>query len=161
MTVPNIRQADATDASAISELLAALGYPASIFEVSERITKCTATPDSNVFVAEADDLVVGVASFHRIPLLHADGFVGRITSLFVASSHRKRGVGRALIATVEEYGWRLGCIRMEVTSGDHRPEAHTFYERVGYRQDCRRFLKQKPEVPNLSSQSTQADDPHS
>jgi hypothetical protein len=43
----------------------------------------------------------------------------------------------------EKTTWAHGCIRVEVTSGDHRPDAHAFYERMGYKSDCRRFIKTK------------------
>lgn len=32
-------------------------------------------------------------------------------------------------------------IKSEVTSGDHRKEAHAFYESCGYARDERRFIK--------------------
>ena len=58
-----------------------------------------------------------------------------------AAHHRQRGVGRALVTAAEEFGWARGCLRLEVTSGDHRPEAQAFYEHLGYQLDCRRFIK--------------------
>jgi hypothetical protein len=42
----------------------------------------------------------------------------------------------------EEAAAACGCLRMEVTSGDHREQdAHLFYQAQGYRADCRRFIK--------------------
>jgi len=51
------------------------------------------------------------------------------------------GRGRRLVAEVEEFAWNNGCARIEITSGDHRPDAQAFYEATGYFQDCRRFHK--------------------
>jgi GNAT superfamily N-acetyltransferase len=73
-----------------------------------------------------------------------DGFLGRVTSLVVTERERGRGIGRRLLAAVEEYAWSNGCLRIEITSGDHRPETHRFYERVGYQLDCRRFIRFRP-----------------
>ena len=43
---------------------------------------------------------------------------------------------------VERYAARIGCSRIEVTSGDHREQdAHIFYQILGYKADCRRFIK--------------------
>jgi hypothetical protein len=45
------------------------------------------------------------------------------------------------VATAEAFAWAAGCKRIEVTSGDHRPEAHAFYRAIGYVEDERRFIK--------------------
>jgi GNAT superfamily N-acetyltransferase len=136
-----IRRASSDDAAAVAELLAALGYPSDVAHIERRIADCAASSDSIVFVAEFMNHIVGVLSFHCIPLFHADGSLGRITSLVVAPDYRQRGVGRLLVAAAEEFARTHGCARVEVTSGDHRPDAHTFYEHLGYQLDCRRFIK--------------------
>ena len=47
-----------------------------------------------------------------------------------------------MVAAAEKIAADGGCLRMEVTSGDHREQdAHLFYQSLGYRTDCRRFLK--------------------
>jgi GNAT superfamily N-acetyltransferase len=136
-----IRSARPDDALAVAELLAALGYPSPVAHIERRIADCAASTDTGVFVAESVQRVVGLISFHRIPLFHADGFLGRITSLVVAPDYRQRGIGRLLVAAAEKFAWAHGCIRVEVTSGDHRADAHAFYEHLGYQLDCRRFIK--------------------
>ena len=136
-----IRRARSNDASAVAELLAALGYPSEVAHIERRIANCATSPDTFVFVADSMTRIVGVLSFHCIPLFHADGSLGRITSLVVAPDYRQRGVGRLLVAAAENFAWRHGCARVEVTSGNHRPDAHTFYEHLGYKLDGRRFIK--------------------
>ena len=128
----------------MAELLAALGYPSAVAHIERRIADCAASPGTIVFVAECVNRIVGVLSFHCIPLFHADGCLGRITSLIVAPDYRQRGLGRLLVGAAEEFARAHGCARIEVTSGDHRPEAHAFYEHLGYRLDCRRFIKHDP-----------------
>jgi GNAT superfamily N-acetyltransferase len=136
-----VRHARREDAAAIAGLLTVLGYPTLAAQVEERMTmRYTATTDA-VFVAETTGKVVGLLTFHCTPLIHADGFLGRITSLVVAADFRRHGVGKQLVAAAEEFGWSHGCERLEVTSRDHRVDAHAFYESVGFRVDCRRFLK--------------------
>jgi GNAT superfamily N-acetyltransferase len=136
-----IRDAQRDDAPAVAELLTALGYPSPVAHVAQRIVDCAASGNTAVFVAESAQRIVGVASFHCIPLFHADGFLGRITSLVVSPGYRQRGIGRLLVAAAEKFAWARGCSRIEVTSGDHRPDAHAFYEHLGYQLDCRRFIK--------------------
>jgi GNAT superfamily N-acetyltransferase len=142
-----IRHATLDDAAAAAELLDVLGYPATHAQVEARIAGASASAGTAIFVAEVSDLVVGLASFHRIPLFHEDGHLGRITSFVVAPPLRKRGVGRQLIAAVEEYAWGHGCRRVEITSGDHRADAHSFYERLGYAQESRRYQKRRGAPP--------------
>jgi GNAT superfamily N-acetyltransferase len=139
-----LRPARSDDARSIKELLANLGYPSDVAQIERRIVDCTASPDTIVFVADTLNRIVGLLSFHCIPLFHADGSLGRITSLVVAPDYRRRGIGRLLVAAGEEFARRHGCARIEVTSGDHRPDAHNFYEHLGYRVDCRRFIKHVP-----------------
>ena len=136
-----IRSARSDDAPAVAELLAALGYPSPVAHIDRRIADCAASSDTTIFVAESVNRIVGFVSFHCIPLFHADGSLGRITSLVVAPDYRQRGVGRLLVSAAEEFAWTHGCARVEVTSGDHRPDAHSFYEHLGYQIDCRRFIK--------------------
>jgi GNAT superfamily N-acetyltransferase len=88
--------------------------------------------------------VAGVLAFQIIPLFHIAGDLGRITALVVSSRFGRRGIGRQLVAAAERFGWERGCARIEITSGDHRPGAHAFYEAIGYGVDTRRFVKSRP-----------------
>jgi ribosomal protein S18 acetylase RimI-like enzyme len=139
-----IRRAQYSDASSVAELLTALGYPSSAAQVERRIVASLTTVDTAGFVAESGERAVGLLSFHCIPLFHADGLLGRITSLIVAPEYRERGIGRLLVAAAEDFARAHNCIRLEVTSGDHRPDAHAFYERLGYKVASRRFIKHVP-----------------
>ncbi|RYF39943.1 MAG: GNAT family N-acetyltransferase [Cytophagaceae bacterium] len=136
-----IRNARCHDALAVAGLLATLGYPSLVEDVEQRIADCEDSVHTIVFVAESDSHIVGALSFHCIPLFHAEGYLGRITSLIVAPDYRQRGIGRLLVFAAEQFAWSRRCIRVEVTSGDHRSETHAFYEHLGYQLDCRRFIK--------------------
>lgn len=92
-------------------------------------------------VAEEDAKVIAVASLHVFELFHQPGLIGRITSFVVDASARRKGVGSKLLAAADEFFRGVGCIRAEVTSGEHRSDAHTFYISQGYAADERRFLK--------------------
>jgi len=136
-----IRRAKLEDASAIAELLAELGYEASASTITKKLRLFAANPFDEAFVALAGDGVAGCISVHCHELFHTDGRLGRITSLVVSESHKRLGVGSALIREGEKFLKANGCIRVEVTSGDHRPDAHEFYRENGYCEDERRFIK--------------------
>ena len=136
-----VRLAVDSDAPGIAALLGELGYPATESETRGRMSALATRPDAAVFVAHWDNAVAGVLSFHIIPLFHAEGNLGRITSLVVTKSARTHGVGKALVQAAEDFGTAHGCVRIEVTTGEHRPEAHRFYEKLGFGPVDRRFVK--------------------
>ena len=143
MSNHKVRRAELTDATEIAACLSALGYGTSASLVIERLASFSKSSVDVVFVASVSGHVplLGVVSVHLLPLFHAPGLLGRITSLAVSSEARSKGVGKALVAAAEEWAWSEGAQRMEVTSGDHRLAAHAFYQAVGYSLDERRFIK--------------------
>jgi GNAT superfamily N-acetyltransferase len=144
-----IREALIGDAVQIASLISELGYSATEQFVRDRLTQLSSSAADMVFIAEHAGEIGGFLSFHVLPLFHVEGNLGRITALAVSPRFRRCRIGRELVAAAERFAWSHGCVRGELTSGDHRAEAHAFYEAVGYRQETRRFLKahprQKPE----------------
>ena len=136
-----LRNAKPNDAIVIANLMDQLGYGASSSQVERKIAEYSVAPEYAVFVVERDNLVIGVISCHVISLFHQEGSIGRITSLVVDQSHRGLGVGKLLASEADKYFKFAGCVKAEVTSGDHRIDAHAFYESCGYAQNERRFLK--------------------
>ena len=70
-----------------------------------------------------------------------DAPFARLAALVVTETSRGRGVGSALVAGAERIARRAGCALLEVTSGDHRPQAHAFYRGLGFEERPRRFVK--------------------
>lgn len=135
------RPATIADAEAIASLLAELGYPTPPSDIPARITELLAH-GGIVLVATSDESrVVGLATGSHQPTLHAGGSVAYITALVTAADSRGCGVGRALVDALEQWASSLGCVRISVTSAEHRADAHAFYERCGFPQTGRRFGK--------------------
>lgn len=140
-----VRMAIPEDAAAVACCLAELGYGTPEELVRSRLIDFAADTNDMVFIAEdSSGSVLGVASAHRLPLFHVSGYLVRLTALAVSRAAQGVGVGRMLVAAMEAWAWGAGARRVEVTSGDHRPEAHAFYQAVGYAIDERRFVKNAP-----------------
>jgi GNAT superfamily N-acetyltransferase len=139
-----VRVALLSDAPELVSLISELGYSVTEQFVRDRLTELSSSVADIVFIVDCGGEIAGFLSFHLIPLWHVDGNLGRITALVVSSRFRRCGIGRKLIAAAEEFAWAHRCVRVEITSGDHRAEAHAFYESAGYRQETRRFLKSQP-----------------
>jgi GNAT superfamily N-acetyltransferase len=136
-----IRAASRADGPAISRLLGQLGYEAT-FEFVERVLSRRSQDGlDGVFVALVRGEVAGVVSLHAHELSHVPGRLGRITALVVDEGTRGTGVGRALVERAEAFFRDAGCIRMEVTSGLRREEAHGFYRAQGFGEIARHFVK--------------------
>jgi GNAT superfamily N-acetyltransferase len=140
-----IREVRVEDAAALTALLAELGYPDGREHVAARVGEFEKSASSVILVADDDDgALVGAASATVMPLLHEDGSWCRLSALVVAEGSRRRGVGRELVAELEERARAAGCRYLEVTSGERpgREAAHAFYEALGLEQVSRRYLKE-------------------
>lgn len=141
MDAPHVRPAELDDSAAISELLAELGYPQTPWFVRGKILALRGSKEDVVVVAELEGRPAGAAHMHVAEMFHQRGRFARVMALIVASECRGRGVGRALLVFLEETARRMGCTKVEVTSGVERRDAHLFYQRLGYAEAPKRFLK--------------------
>ena len=143
-----IRAALTDDSPQLAVLIGELGYLSTKGFIQEKLAQLSAIPGTKIFVADYDGKVIGLLSFSILPLLHLDEGLGRITALVVASQFKGRGIGKSLVVKAEAFAWNNRCGRIEITSGEHRADAHAFYEAIGYKQDSRRFVKTKPVGPS-------------
>lgn len=94
-----------------------------------------------IFVAEVDGKVVGfVSTVEALAINLPDGYI-KVNSLAVLPKFRCRGIGKMLMAYVEELAKERGSSLVELASGFQRTEAHEFYERLGYQKTSVRFSK--------------------
>ncbi|MBY4674794.1 GNAT family N-acetyltransferase [Burkholderia multivorans] len=135
------REAQLADHTAIASLLCQLGYEVTPALILEKIETLLTVSTNRIIVAAMQGEVVGSISLHILPFFHAAGYLGRITSMVVDERHRGCGVGSALIADAERWLTVTGCVKLEVTSGDHRHDAHRFYEKHGFLRDGQRLSR--------------------
>jgi GNAT superfamily N-acetyltransferase len=137
-----IRPAAPSDAPILCELLAQLGYPASVSEIPARLSALASFPRAAAFVAmNGYGEVVGLATTHIFPSIHDNGPVAWLTTLVVLEDARGAGIGSALVRHVEQWAAQNGAIRLSVTSGMHRKATHEFYEKRDYENSGLRFTK--------------------
>lgn len=135
-----IRTATIDDAEVVSGLLTQLGYPTAVGEARERIAYLSGAHDA-ILLATNGAQVCGMATVHILPVIHYTGTMARVTAFVVDASARGRGVGKTLLAAIRDFAKARKVHRIEVVSGNHRPEAHAFYEGAGYkRTEQTRFI---------------------
>ena len=136
-----IRQARTDDAAAVAALLGELGYPTSEEEAAFRLERLREEPQTLMLVVDIDGSVAALGGIRsEWPLEHGEPW-GRLIVLVVREQHRGRGVGARLLRALEAEAASRGCVGVVLTSGNHRPEAHAFYERCGYEATGKRFAK--------------------
>jgi GNAT superfamily N-acetyltransferase len=92
-----------------------------------------------VIVAEVAGRAVGLAHLQVTPAIELERPAAKIGALVVDESQRSRGIGRALVAALEEEARSRGCALLFLTTSEIRGEAHAFYERIGLDQTGRRY----------------------
>jgi GNAT superfamily N-acetyltransferase len=86
-----------------------------------------------VLVAELEAEVVGVCQLIVFRHLQArGGLCAEIESVHVHPDHRSRGVGAALIGEAIARARTARGYRVQLTSNTARPDAHRFYESLGF-----------------------------
>jgi GNAT superfamily N-acetyltransferase len=140
-----VRDANGDDAAAVARLLAEMGYPTTPGAAAERIDRYARDDASRLQVADLSaEGVVGLVATHIVPRLDDDAIACRVTDLVVSLTHRRFGIGSALIAAAEQEARRAGAPRLDLSSGDWREDAHAFYAGRGFESRARSFTKRLP-----------------
>jgi RimJ/RimL family protein N-acetyltransferase len=88
------------------------------------------TPHAAVFVAQASEGVVGRLSVARDP--HPASFHVADLGLMVASSHRRHGIGRALLEAAADWAREAGVTKLELHVFPYNEPAIALYEDFGF-----------------------------
>jgi GNAT superfamily N-acetyltransferase len=128
-----IRSATAGDAESMALLCGQLGYPASEEQIRTRLAQILLDEDHAVHIAQTPDgCLIGWVHVYipELLLVHRRAEIG---GLVVDEGHRRRGIGRALMAWAEQWARAQGCKALHLRSNVLRREAHLFYDGIGYR----------------------------
>jgi GNAT superfamily N-acetyltransferase len=92
-----------------------------------------ADPNQLLAVATEDDQVVGTLQITFIPGLSRKGaWRGQIEGVRIAADHRGAGLGRRAFEWAIAECQARGCGLVQLTTDRDRPEAHRFYEQLGF-----------------------------
>jgi RimJ/RimL family protein N-acetyltransferase len=139
-----VRPAKPADASALVELaeavssepegwLIAEGAWRSVGEERRYLRTLSRYPHAAVFVAEADSGVVARLSLARDP--HPASAHVADLGLMVAASHRRSGIGGALLEAAVAWARDSGVHKLELHVFPHNEPALALYERFGFQRE--------------------------
>jgi GNAT superfamily N-acetyltransferase len=136
----SIRIASINDAAVIKSLLNQLGYPTQSEQLTDKIAKLINHPDQSLVVYDNGG-VKAVMSIHFVPQIALDGDFAIISYLAVDETARSEGIGRKLENYCVQLAENRNCDRIQVHCHIRRTEAHRFYERQGYEESRKYFIK--------------------
>lgn len=135
----HLRDATAADAEHVAALLTELGHATDRADVPARLAAVVAEGGAVVLAVDGTGKPLGLMCLARHAVLHAPGPIAYIMALITATAARRRGVGQRLVTAAKDWARREGCVRLSVTSGEHRADAHAFYPACGLPYTGRRF----------------------
>ena len=139
-----VRRARPADAAALVLLAEAVGSEPegwlvtdgswrSVGEERRYLRSIARYPHAAVFVAEEGELIVGRLSLARDP--HPARAHVADLGLMVAASHRRRGIGRALLDASAQWARQSGVRKLELHVLPHNTAAIALYEAFGFRRE--------------------------
>jgi ribosomal protein S18 acetylase RimI-like enzyme len=131
----HIRIATLDDAAALAELITAFnipypGIPVTTAQARARLAACQGF--ETTVLAEIDGQAAGFACLRLVPYMSGDEPYAELTDLFVATGFRRRGVGRALMAHIEQLARAGGAAEVVLLTGHDNAGAQAFYRALGY-----------------------------
>jgi RimJ/RimL family protein N-acetyltransferase len=140
----SIRPAEPADAAALVDLATAVGSESGGWLITtdnwrsagdERryLRSIRRYPHAAVFVAEAPEGIVGRLSVGRDP--HPASHHVADLGLMVAESHRRRGIGWALLEAAVDWARANGVQKLELHVFPHNEGAIVLYERFGFERE--------------------------
>ena len=132
-----IRAAKISDISEILPLLAQLGYSTSLPELEERFKFFISLDGYGVAVACLSNKLVGWIAWSKSKMFVSNKTRFHVEGLVVDEQHRGQGIGKKLMAFLEDYAKAFQPCIIDLTSGIRRAKdgSHDFYKALGYQNE--------------------------
>jgi len=99
----------------------------------DAFTAIEADPNQLLAVAVQGDTVVGTLQLTFIPGISRLGaWRGQIEAVRIAETHRGGGLGQRMFERAIAICRDRGCVLVQLTTDKARPDAHRFYDRLGF-----------------------------
>jgi ribosomal protein S18 acetylase RimI-like enzyme len=132
-----IRECRPDEADAVLALWRQAGAAPSVTDSVEDIRRVMSRGSAHFLVAEEDGVLIGtlIGGF--------DGWRANHYRLAVHPDYRRRGLGKALVAEMEEWFIQQGAKRIAALVIREHPLATDFWQAIGYAEDVRiaRYVK--------------------
>jgi aminoglycoside 6'-N-acetyltransferase I len=135
-----IRAAANGDAQGLSDLLISAGHEISPPISAERLDALRQVPGATLIAAEWGP-PIGLVVLHWYRTLEADQPTAQITTLLVAPTERRRGIGRLLVKTAAQTARVAGCGALELLAGPDDQGLLDFCLASGFIEAGRRFVR--------------------
>ena len=113
----------------IAELLQGEGYPGDEASIQRRLGLLPR--EDRILMAVEGESLLGFAHLRIARDLAADE-TAEVVSIVVRPDHRRRGIGRMLVAAAETWARQSGRARLLLRTDVVRTPAHAFYVALGY-----------------------------
>ena len=134
-----IREMEPMDMAVCRLLLSQLGYDLSLQEMKRRYDTINQKQDHAIFVGEQDGQVVALLHLYERPAFDKPPEV-IVQALVVDQNCRGTGVGKKMMNMAERWAVDRGFSSVALTSSVSRSDAHSFYNRIGYKVEATSHL---------------------
>jgi GNAT superfamily N-acetyltransferase len=135
-----IRAALNTDGQGLCDLFIAAGHAIAAPISPERMDALRQDRGATLVAAEWGP-PIGVVVLHWYRTLEADQPIAQITTLLVAPTERRRGIGRLLVKAAAQTARTAGCGMLELLAAPHDQALLDFCTSSGFTDVGRRFVR--------------------
>jgi aminoglycoside 6'-N-acetyltransferase I len=135
-----IRAATSADAKGLCELLSAAGHEISLPAAADRLDAMRKDLGAALIAVEWGP-PTGLVLLHWYQTLEADQPTAQITSLLIAPTERRRGIGRLLVKAAAQAARVAGCGALELLATQEEHALHEFCRATGFTEVGPRFVR--------------------
>lgn len=111
-----------------------MGYEYPLEDTKVKLAQLSKSNSDKIYVAVIGTEIVGYVHANDYDTTYAP-HMKNIMGIAVSRNCRRKGVGSALLSSVEEWARETGAKGVRLVSGSERTDAHVFYRSCGYSGD--------------------------